>query len=302
MLLPLVSVPVLETPFWLVGMFLALGGLTVLVAWFFGLYSQVRRREALLHAQVTEREAEARQSALALAATRKELEAFLYTVSHDLRAPLRATCGFSELLQRRYADRLDDEGRRHLDNVIEASRYMDRLLHDLLAYSRVGQMTVVLQLVDLNGIVNRVLQVLREQLEATGATVQMPPSLPSVVGHPGLLEQVFLKLFDNALTYRQAWEPPRLVLWAAEDGAHLLLHLQDNGIGIAPAYHEKIFEVFQRLHHREAYPGTGIGLALVRKAVEQMQGTVWVTSAPGQGSTFTVRLWRSQASSFGANP
>jgi signal transduction histidine kinase len=298
----LADMAVLESPVWQAGGVLALGGVAVLALWFF----QQRRRSAAREAHLLERLAvvqeEARQAEVARLAARKEVEAFLHTVSHDLRAPLRATCGFSELLQRRYAAQLDDEGRRYLENVIEASRHLDRMIHDLLAYSRMGRMEVVPQVVDLRGILGQVLQGLKKPIEAAGAEIHLPPSLPLVAGHPVLLEQVFLALFDNALTYRQAWEPPRIILWAIEEGGHVLVHLQDNGIGIDQAYHEQIFELFQRLHHRETYPGTGIGLALVRKAVERMGGAVQVASEPGKGSTFTVRLPRMPAPNHGGIP
>ncbi len=231
-----------------------------------------------------------RRRAAGLEAANEELRSFTYSVSHDLRAPLRAVHGFANLFARRYYDRLDDEGRRYIDLIVEAGARMDHFINDLLSYARLGRKAVTRSPMPLSDIFERVVHTLTPLIEETGARVALPAGAPLVLGDPTLLNQVFLNLFENALTYRREGTTPELTVRCETTGDHVLVHVTDNGIGIPEVFQKQIFQVFQRLHGQQDYPGTGIGLAIVKKAVERMDGTVSVHSKEGEGSTFTVRL------------
>ncbi len=220
----------------------------------------------------------------------KELVAFAYSVSHDLRAPLRAISGFTEILLRRYRDALDAQGQHYLDNIVEASQYMDELIQDLLAYSRLGRTAFEPRPVALEAVFRHVGHALEERLRQQEAQLTWPSAPPMVLGHPTLLRQLFSNLLENALTYHKPGTSPVIEVTAQGQGRTALIHVRDRGIGIAAEHHEKIFNVFQRLHSQDAYPGTGIGLALVKKAATLMDGTVGLTSTLGEGCTFHIRL------------
>jgi len=224
----------------------------------------------------------------------RELESYSYSVSHDLRAPLRAISGFAEIIRRRHSDKLDSEGRHYLDNIIDASNRMNRLIDDLLVYSRIGRRNVTLQPVNLAKIFDEVIEDLAGRIEATGVRVHPPPAetLPVIHSNPTLLRQIILNLLANAVTYHRPDAPdgPRVEVRCETGSDQITLEFLDNGIGIAREYQEKIFEVFQRLHGDEEYAGTGIGLAIVKKAVTLLGGRVWLESTPGQGSTFFLQI------------
>lgn len=227
---------------------------------------------------------------LQLQAANRDLNAFSYSVSHDLRAPLRAIDGFARILDETKRACLDEEGRQFLSYILEAAGRMDRLIDDLLTYSRLGERGVPLRPLSLQPI----LVSLRKELavsspEAAGA-LEIPSDLPVVLGDATLLRQIFANLLQNAFIYRRKDTPPRVVVnWEGGEGK-AVVRVRDNGIGIPPEHREKIFAVFQRLHHQGDYPGTGIGLAIVRRSAELLGGGVWVESEPGEGSTFCVRL------------
>jgi PAS domain S-box-containing protein len=247
------------------------------------LHEQVKRHTVELERRVAERTADLRTA-------NRELESFSYSVSHDLRAPLRAISGFAEILTRRHRPGLDEEGQQYLNNVVEASARMGQLIDDLLEYSRIGRGAVRRESVPLGQALQRVAQDLAGRIADTGARLSLPDDLPVVRGDRTLLSQIFTNLLDNALTYWRPGVVPQLaVSWRAEAG-QAVIGVSDNGIGIRPEYHDKIFNVFQRLHSEEQYPGTGIGLAIVKKSVELLGGRVWVESVVGQGSTFWVEL------------
>ncbi len=225
-----------------------------------------------------------------LEAANRELEAFSYSASHDLRAPLRAIQGFAAIIARRHKDALKEEARHYFDNIIVATERMERLIDDLLKYSRVGRGGLSLQPVSLAQVLADVTRLLAQRLAQTGATLTVADDLPVVIGDAGLLRQIFTNLLDNALSYRRKDEALRVeVTWRQEQGA-CVVRVADNGIGIAPGHLEKIFQMFERLHSDEDYPGTGIGLALVRKAAELMGGAVWAQSSGFAGSSFFVKL------------
>ncbi|MBI5929619.1 MAG: PAS domain S-box protein [Chloroflexi bacterium] len=221
----------------------------------------------------------------------QELEAFSYSVSHDLRAPLRAIEGFAEIIARRHREDLNDEGRHYFDNIVQASEQMNQLITDLLAYARLGrQRQGQLKLLALSPILAEVQANLAPLIAETGGQIQVANDLPAVRGDKTLLKQIFTNLLENALVYHRPGVPPvvRVTFILETDAA--LIRVEDNGIGIPPEFREKIFGIFQRLHSQEQYPGTGIGLAIVRKTVEMLGGDLWVESADAEGSRFCVKL------------
>jgi len=243
-----------------------------------------------LELKVQERTAELAHRTAQLEERTHQLEAFSYSVSHDLRAPLRAISGFAHILSQRYSASLDDQGKHFLENIVEASSHMSRLIDDMLNYSRLGRAAIVLKPTDLQ----EVFATIERNLPAStiGSTLKIAKDLPKVMGDRTLLSQIFTNLVDNALKYCEIDTPPVVEVTWAEDNDDLLIRVADQGIGIESQFFEKIFEVFQRLHAQDSYAGTGIGLSVVRKACELQDGSVSVESALGVGSTFTVRLKR----------
>ena len=225
-----------------------------------------------------------------LEAANKELEAFVYSVSHDLRAPLRAVTGFAHILVQRHRETLNDEGRHYLDNVVEAGNRMGTLIDDLLQYSRTGRNTLQMRPVELAPILEGLRVTFAERINACHAQLIIGDPLPTPLGDATLIGQIFTNLIDNALTYIRPEPAPVIEISANKQADRVRITCRDNGIGIAPEYHEKIFQVFQRLHNQEEYPGSGIGLAIVAKAVRMMDGEVKVESTLGQGSLFSILL------------
>jgi len=222
----------------------------------------------------------------------KELESFSYSVSHDLRAPLRAVTGFAQILQRRHRAALADEGQRYLDNIVTASERMARLIDDLLEYSRLGRKALRLGTVPLDEVMRHLRVDFAPRLAEEGGRLEIAAGLPEVRGEQNLLERLFSNLVDNALTYRQPGEAAVVSIGWRPEGERVEVVVSDQGIGIAPEHQAKIFDVFQRLHGDEEFAGTGIGLAVVKKLADLLDGEVRVESEPGKGSTFIVSLPR----------
>ncbi|WP_420627440.1 sensor histidine kinase [Candidatus Leptofilum sp.] len=222
----------------------------------------------------------------------QEIKNFSYSISHDLRAPLRAIQGFAEILVRRHQDNLSEDGKHYVNNIIEASQQMEHLLQDLLEYSRLGRQTIHWQQVSLHKLLTRVVENLSGRMAKTGATIDLPPAsaLPIIMSDRTLLSQIFTNLIDNALIYQHPDLPPQVTIRCQNEADHVVVQVADNGIGIDPKFHEKIFDIFQRLHNYDDYPGTGIGLAIVKKSVELMDGRIQIESAAGKGSTFNIEL------------
>lgn len=241
--------------------------------------------------QLEQRSSELEERSAQLEKTNQQLESFSYSVSHDLRAPLRAISGFSQILARRHRDELSEEGRHFLDNIVEASAHMGRLIDDLLSYSRLGRKAIVLKPVALGQILHNISNTLQSRIVESKASLLIPDDLPAVTGDQTLLTQIFTNLIDNALTYRKPEIPAQVsVKWRDAGDGHVVISVSDNGIGIAAEHFEKIFSVFQRLHSQDEYQGTGIGLAVVQKSVGMLDGKVSLESSPGSGSTFHVQL------------
>lgn len=247
------------------------------------LHEQARRHAAELEARVAERTAELRE-------VNAELETFAFSVSHDLRAPLRAMEGFGEALLEDYGDRLDGEGRDYAESIADAARRMDLLIQDLLAYSRVRRSEMPLGVTRLELAVEEAQMQIGAAAEAARAEIRLEPPLPAVRGHHATLVQAVANLLGNAIKFVAPGTRPKIRVRAETREDRVRLWVEDNGIGIAAEHHGRVFTVFERLHSPDHYPGTGIGLAIVRRGIERMGGEVGVESAEGQGSRFWIDL------------
>jgi light-regulated signal transduction histidine kinase (bacteriophytochrome) len=227
-----------------------------------------------------------------LARSNDDLEQFAYVASHDLQEPLRKVSSFCQLLQKRYADQLDERANEYIHYAVDGAKRMQDLINDLLAFSRVGRTSDEFEPVDLNDVVAEVVDVLGPAIEDTGATVEVG-HLPTVAGDRRLLAATFQNLVSNAIKFRGE-EPPCVeisaTLAAEPAGDEWIITVADNGIGIEPDYAEQIFVIFKRLHTKSEYSGTGIGLALAKKIAEFHGGRIWLADTPGPGSTFRLAL------------
>lgn len=218
----------------------------------------------------------------------KELEAFSYSISHDLRAPIRSMQGFAHALLDE--EKLSDTGKDYAGRISNSARYMDQLIHDLLDYSLLGRTELAKIPVNVQSIVSEVLVQLDEQIRDRKAECIVKSPLHPVLGNPSTLSQVLLNLVTNALKFTPPDHAPRIEISTELHGNFVRIAVSDNGIGIAPEYQERVFGLFERLHTGQSYPGTGIGLALVRKGIERMGGHVGLESALGKGSRFWLEL------------
>ena len=224
-----------------------------------------------------------------LARSNAELQQFAYVASHDLQEPLRMIGSYTQLLERRYGDKFDQDAREFMDFIVDGATRMKQLIEDLLAYSRVGTRGKELRPVRAQLLLEKALTNLRGAIEASGAVVTHD-TLPEVNVDDTQVVQLLQNLIANAIKFRKEGEPPRIHVGAEDAGGEWRFCVADNGIGIEPQYFERIFLVFQRLHTRDEYPGTGIGLAICKKVVDRHGGRIWVESAPGQGSKFYFTL------------
>ena len=218
----------------------------------------------------------------------KELEQFAYVASHDLREPLRMVTSFTQLLAQRYHNRLDDEADTIINFAVDGAKRMETLIEDLLLYSRVGKNNKPLQVVDCNIVLQKALSNLQLLIQENNATI-IVRSLPQIFGDESQLIQLFQNLIDNAITYRSQSDPI-IEIDAVSNGQQWLFSVKDNGIGIDPKHNQRIFEVFQRLHPKDKYSGTGVGLAICKKIVERYGGNIWVKSELNTGSIFWLTL------------
>ncbi|MFP5371302.1 MAG: sensor histidine kinase [Actinomycetes bacterium] len=217
-----------------------------------------------------------------------ELEQFAYVASHDLQEPLRKVASFCQLIEKRYADQLDDRGRQYIDYAVDGAKRMQALINDLLTFSRVGRTTDRFRPVELGEVADAAVRSLAQAIEDSNATVTVAP-LPTVNGDPILLTAVLQNLIGNAIKFRSE-EPPVVEIGAERDGDMWVVNVTDNGIGIPDEYAERIFVIFQRLHAREEYEGTGIGLSLCRKIVEFHGGRIAVDRGRASGTSVSFTL------------
>jgi signal transduction histidine kinase len=241
-----------------------------------------RRIRAELAAMEDAREQLAAQ-AEELVRSNADLEQFAYVASHDLQEPLRKVTSFCQLLQRRYQGQLDERADQYIDFAVDGAKRMQALINDLLAFSRVGRTTEAFVPVDCDDAFDRALRNLETTIEEAGAEIVRTP-LPTVDGDPSLLTALFQNVVGNAVKFRSD-DPPRVEVGAERRDGEWFFRVADNGIGIDPAYADRVFVIFQRLHAKELYPGTGIGLALCKKIVEFHGGRIWLDTEVPAGTT-----------------
>ena len=221
-----------------------------------------------------------------------ELERFAYVASHDLQEPLRMVASFTQLLAQRYSGRLDEKADEYIHYAVDGAKRMQQLISDLLTYSRLNNKELDPRPTECEGVVRATLANLKAAIAESGAAVEWDP-LPVLMADPVQLGQLFQNLVGNAIKFR-GQAPPRVHITAVDNGSHWLFSVRDNGLGIDGRHAERIFQIFQRLHTRAEYPGTGIGLAVCQKVVERHGGRIWVESQPGAGSDFRFTLPKSQ--------
>ncbi|HEV7611575.1 MAG TPA: ATP-binding protein [Steroidobacteraceae bacterium] len=224
-----------------------------------------------------------------LEAANRELESFSYSVSHDLRSPLRAVDGFSLMLLEDYGDKLEPEARRYLDTIRHASQRMSQLIDDLLAFSRLGRQSLAHALVDMEALATSAVQEALQGADSAQRQVTID-RLPAARGDPSLLAQVWSNLVSNAVKYTGKTNAPKIEIGARTEGNEISYYVRDNGAGFDMQYAHKLFGVFQRLHGQEEFSGTGVGLAIVHRVVTRHGGRVWAEGTPGRGATFHFAL------------
>ena len=217
-----------------------------------------------------------------------ELQQFAYVASHDLQEPLRMVASFTQLLAKRYKDKLDTDAQEFINYAVDGATRMQTLISDLLTYARVGTQGKPLEPTDSEALFKRVLENLRIAIEESGASISHDP-LPMVMGDPQQLGQLLQNLLTNAIKFRSE-QPPQVKISAEVNGNEWEISFRDNGIGIAQEHADRIFIIFQRLHTKSEYAGTGIGLAICKKIVERHGGRIWVEPSPGGGSTFCFTI------------
>jgi chemotaxis family two-component system sensor kinase Cph1 len=213
-----------------------------------------------------------------------ELKKFAYVASHDLQEPLNQVANYVQLLEMRYQSELDADAKEFINYAVEGVSLMQTLIDDVLAYSKVDTQAIAFQVTEVETALERALNNLRQRMTATGAVITHDP-LPSVMADGTQLMQLFQNLIGNAIKFRSD-QPPRIHIGAERLEEEWLFSVQDNGIGIDPQFSDRIFVIFQRLHTRDEYPGTGMGLAICKKIIECHRGRIWVESQLGQGATF----------------
>lgn len=213
-----------------------------------------------------------------------ELEQFAYIASHDLQEPLRMISSYTQLLEKRYKDKLDQDANDFIGFAVDGANRMQKMIQSFLIYSRTSRDNSPLHSVNCSEVMEYVRMNLMMSIRETGTIIQCDP-LPTVVGHAELLQQLFQNLIGNAIKFRNG-RSPVISVRVRDEEDHWTFSVEDNGIGIDPEYYEKIFIIFQRLHSQSEYPGTGIGLSICKNIVERHNGTIWVESTPGKGTTF----------------
>lgn len=278
---------IITPPFWLtwwfrIAVILLVAGSVVLV--YRLRVNNIKKQKRELELQVKQQTRQLVQANKEMELKNKELEQFAYIASHDLQEPLRTTTSFINLLQKQYAGVLDDKAGKYFIYITEAAKRMDTLIKDLLDYSRIGRKSERQQ-VDCNEVLAEVIADLHSAICDSNAVITCGP-LPVINGYHTEMKQLFQNLVINAIKFRKKDTTPRINISARKTGHHWEFQIADNGIGIEKQHTEKIFVIFQRLHNRNEYPGSGIGLSHCKKIVELHKGEIWVNSIPGTGSTF----------------
>ena len=251
---------------------------------------QYQLRSVLEELQRAREELESRvaQRTAALQETIGELEAFSYSVSHDLRAPLRAMHGYAEALLEDEKERLSPEGKEYLSRIQRAAARLDLLIQDVLAYSKVSKGNVQLERVDILPVIEDIVRSYAQPTES--ATIVIDQPMPAVLAHEAYLAQCISNILGNAIKFVAPNVRPKIHIWTESFDDRVRINFEDNGIGFAPEHKQRIFQLFGRINPEGSFPGTGIGLAIVKKAAERMGGTVGVESEPNRGSRFWITL------------
>jgi PAS domain S-box-containing protein len=249
-------------------------------------------KELYQHRAQLEQQVKTRTAELTMAV--EELKTFTHSISHDLKAPLRAMDGFAEWLTEDYADKLDDQGRDYLLQIQQLAARMEQMIDDLLQHARLGERFRQLQDVDMQEVVKQVQKDLDNDIKSTNTNIEIIGILPRVSGHKATLELVVRNLLNNAIKFVPAETRPHIRIHTLENKNEYQISVQDNGIGIEEEHKTMIFNIFERLHNDDEYPGSGVGLALVKKAVQLHSGRVWLESKPGEGSTFYFTIAKSR--------
>ncbi len=218
-----------------------------------------------------------------------ELEQFAFVASHDLQEPLRMVTSFMTQLEKKYGSIIDDKGRQYINFAVDGAKRMRQIILDLLDFSRVGNTEDDMEEVNFNKLLTEVLALYRRQIEELKADITVE-NLPKLQTFKAPFRQVFQNLVGNSLKYHKAGRRPIIHISCEETKTHFQFSVKDNGIGIAPEYFDKIFIIFQRLHNKDEYSGTGMGLAITKKIIETLGGKIWVESEEGKGSTFYFTL------------
>jgi signal transduction histidine kinase len=245
---------------------------------------EIRQLNAELEQRVAQRTSE-------LEAANKELEAFSYSVSHDLRAPLRAVDGFSKAVVEDYGPQLPAQGRRYLETIRQSAQRMGELIDDLLMFSRLSRTPLAARMVDTNRLVNEVLEEIRDQFDGRHVDVRVA-ALPACLGDPALLKQVWINLLSNAVKFTGGRESAVVEIGSSRDNGDNVFFVRDNGTGFDMKYAGKLFGVFQRLHRAEDFSGTGVGLAIVQRVIHRHGGRVWADAEVDRGASFNFTLGR----------
>ncbi|MEO0924857.1 MAG: PAS domain S-box protein [Cyanobacteria bacterium J06643_13] len=245
------------------------------------LFQQVQNYTLELEARVTQRTAQ-------LAEINQELKAFSYSISHDLKAPLRAIQGFATAIEEDYGSNLDDLGKEYTRRLVSSAQQMERLIQDLLAYSRLSRAEIQMQTIDLDRIVTSAIAQLEPEIAESQAQIAIDRPLLNILGNKTVLTQIVSNLLSNAIKFVTPGIVPQVQIKTEIKGDRLRLWVEDNGIGIETPHQDRIFHVFERLHGNEAYPGTGIGLAIVKKGMERLGGRFGVESSSDRGSRFWI--------------
>ncbi|MEV3983714.1 CHASE3 domain-containing protein [Nonomuraea sp. NPDC049758] len=247
---------------------------------------EFRKQHVVLREQAAGLDAQAEE----LRRSNAELEQFAYVASHDLQEPLRKIATFCQLLQKRYGDVLDERGVQYIHFAVDGATRMQVLINDLLTFSRVGRLYDDRKPVELTESLDKALVDLSAVIEETGAEIERPDPLPNVIGDPTMLGMLWQNLVGNALKFRAPDRAPRIRITCEQRENEWLFSVTDNGIGVEAEFADKIFIIFQRLHSREAYSGTGIGLAMCKKIVENHGGTIWLDTGHTEGARISFTL------------
>jgi PAS domain S-box-containing protein len=253
---------------------------------------EIRRLLAQVQEDATELEKRVAERTVQLKVANAQLEAFAYSVSHDLKAPLRGIDGYSRLLLENYAPKLEEEGRSFVHTIRKATAQMALLIDDLLAYSRLERRTMTASPIQLNAFVEALLANYSAEVQSRGVTLNVSVPETTVQADRDGMAMALRNLIENALKFTRNIQAPAIEIGGREEEHSCVLWVRDNGIGFDMQYHDRIFEIFQRLQRAEEYPGTGIGLAMVRKSMERMGGRVWAESKPGEGAAFYLEVPR----------